>query len=185
MRKKSRVIVGPILRNSDSGILKLGTWRGIKRESCPKANQDQNQHHHLSSRPCESQQKQEHVTQSDLCQRIFKGKVGLRGRQRPKKDSEKNQDERAPDRVAEHVSERFPPPFSARDREWKRRAYQKRKSRLDQVMQRASLPIHVLGVEGNQSPHRTVRKGARHLRQTHPFPEHQRHHHPAECIERD
>jgi hypothetical protein len=77
MREKSGVIVSPILWNSDPGVVKVRTWRWIKRESCPKANQDQHQRHHLGSRTRESQQKQEYVTQSDLRQCVLKCKVSL------------------------------------------------------------------------------------------------------------
>ena len=77
VRKESAVIVRPIWRNADPGVVKLWTRRWIQRKGRPKADQDQHQRHDLGSRTRESQQKQEHVTQSDLRQCVFKCEVGL------------------------------------------------------------------------------------------------------------
>ena len=78
VREKSAVVVRPIWRNPDPGIVKLGTRRWIQGKRRPKADQDQHQRHYLGSRTRESQQKQEYVAQSDLRQCVFKCEVGLR-----------------------------------------------------------------------------------------------------------
>src|ERR1700730_17438212 len=115
MGEKSDVIVRPVLWNSDPGVVELRTWSWIKRESRPEANQDQHQRHHLCSYARESQQKEEYVPESDLRQCILECKVGLTRLQRPEKDSEKDQDQRAPDRMSKHVSEGLTLDFPARD----------------------------------------------------------------------
>ena len=91
MREESGVIVLPVLRNPYPRVVELGAGRGIKRERRPEANQDQHEHDHLGSHSRESQQKQEDVTQSDLCKRVFKCEVGLVGPQGTKKYPENNQ----------------------------------------------------------------------------------------------
>src|SRR6266487_2126847 len=128
MGEKSSVMMRPVLWNSDPAVVELRTGRGIKCESCPKANQDQHQRHHLGSHPRESQQKQEYVTQSDLRKCVLKCEVSLRRPQRAKKDSEKNQQQRASGRMRQHVSESLSLHFPARDRKRERRANQKRKA---------------------------------------------------------
>src|SRR5690348_10319884 len=105
MRKKSAVKVRPVLRNSDSGVVKPRSGRWIKRESCPEANQNEPQRHQLGAHTCESQQKQEYVSQSNLRQRVFKRKVRLPRPQGPEKDPEKDEDQGAPDRMPKHGSE--------------------------------------------------------------------------------
>src|SRR6266496_3824624 len=96
MSEKPGVIVRPILQNSHAGVVKLGAGDRIDCERCPKTNQDQHQRYDLSSHAGESQRKQEYVAQSDLCERVLEGEVGLRRMQRAENDAEENEDECAP-----------------------------------------------------------------------------------------
>src|SRR3954471_1850865 len=52
-------------------------------------------------------------------------------------------------------------------------------------MQRASLPVDVLGVVGDQRPDCAMGKGASYLGQAHSLAQHQDHHQAAECIQRE
>ena len=148
----------PNSRNSHPSVIKQRAGNRIKRERNPKTNQDHHQCHDLSSHARKSKHEKEYVSQSDLGESVFERPVGLRRMQRPEEDSEKDQDQRAPGRMSNHLAEGLTLRFPACDREGKRCANQKRECRLNQVMQRTSLPIYVLGVVGDECPYGAVRK---------------------------
>ena len=49
--EKSGVVVSPVRRDSDSGVVKQRTRRWIERKRCPKADEDQDQRQHLGFEP--------------------------------------------------------------------------------------------------------------------------------------
>src|SRR6476659_11292562 len=97
MGEKSRVVVSPVRGNTDASVIESRTRRGIERERSPEADQDQNESNHLRPYACESQQKEEDVTQSDLGESVFEGEVGLTRRQRPQENSKEDENECAAD----------------------------------------------------------------------------------------
>ena len=185
MREKAGVVVIPVLRNADGGIIEVGAWRGIESESRPEANQDQHERDHLRSHAREAEQEEEDVAQADLGERVLECEVGLIGPERSQEDAQEDQNESATDRVSQHLSEGFALHLSGRDRKGQCRADQERKGGLNEVVQRAALPFHVLGVVGDERPNRAVRKGPRHFGQMRAFVQHQHHDQPAEGIQRE
>src|SRR5215468_742892 len=108
MRQEPSVVVLPVRWNSDARIIEGRTGRRVQCERTPESNQDQKHHNDLRSYSCECDQKQRHVSQSDLGQRVFKRKIGLLMTNGSKQDPQENEHEGAPDRMAEQ----FPEPLS-------------------------------------------------------------------------
>src|ERR1700733_7928452 len=93
----------PIGGNSDSGILEAGSRGGIKRPSQPGAKKDGSESDPLIAHRTKGQQEQKGIAQADLRERVLKGEVGLAAVERAKEDPERNQEQRSPDCVGEHL----------------------------------------------------------------------------------
>src|ERR1700722_9484407 len=93
----------PIAGNSDCGIIEAGSWGGIERPSQPVAKQDGAESDPLITHGTKGQQEQEGIAQADLRERVFKGEVCLAAVERTKEDAERNQEQRSPDSVGEHL----------------------------------------------------------------------------------
>jgi hypothetical protein len=87
---------------------------------------------------------------------VFKGEVGLAAVERAKEDAERNQEQRPPDCVHEHLGKQGALPLAASDRIRKRYADQERKGWLDHIVQRTTEPLRVGLVEGKNFPEKTV-----------------------------
>jgi len=77
------------------------------------------------------------------------------------------------------IPEALPLRDAARNRIRQRHADQKRKSRLDRIVQRTSNPFRVRLVETQQTPEPVPRKRFRHFRKPQHFRHHQQHHQSA------
>src|SRR5437868_13123405 len=116
MGEKAGVVVIPVLRNADRGIIEVGARCGIESESRPEANQDEHKSDHLRSYLRKAKKEEEDVSHADLGERVLECEVGLTRPERPKEDAQENQDEGPADRVSKHLSEGFALQLSTCDR---------------------------------------------------------------------
>src|SRR5215469_11746377 len=117
MREESCVVVLPVCGNSHARVIKIWTRRRIQRKGSPETDQDQYRDDDLCSHFCESQQEQEYITEPDLGQRVFKGEIGLRLSNRPQENSQDDQNEGAPEGMAQHLPKGLSFCFPAGNRE--------------------------------------------------------------------
>ena len=112
-------------------------------------------------------------------ERVFKREVGLRPVHGPQENSQNNENESAPDGVAQLIAEAFAFGHAAGDGIGQRDPNQKRKRGLDGVMKRATGPLHVALVVTEKIPEPIPGERLRDLREAQHFGHHQKHHESA------
>ncbi len=115
---------------------------------------------------------------------VLERPVCLLAVQRAQEDPEEDERDAAPHRVQQHPVPALTAAGAADNRECHRRADEKRERRLNQVVQRAALPLDVRGVEGDELPEPVARERPAHGHEMHRFGEHQEHDEAAECVDR-
>src|ERR1700733_5456802 len=110
----------PIAGNSDRGIVETGSWNGIERPGQPVSKEDGAESDPLITHRTKRKQEQKGIAQSDLRKGVFKGEVCLAAVERAKEDAERNQEQRPPDCVREHLGKQGALPLAASDRIRKR-----------------------------------------------------------------
>src|ERR1700722_10748596 len=146
----------PIGGNSDCGIVEAGSRGGIERPGQPVARKNGAESDPLIAYRTKGQQEQEGIAQADLRERVFKGEVGLAAVERAKENAQRNQEQRSPDCVGEHLGKLLALPLAASDRIRKRYADQEREGGLDHIVQRTTEPLSVGLVEGKNLPENAV-----------------------------
>src|SRR5215472_5938489 len=124
MRQEPCVVVLPVRWHTDACVIEVRGGCRVQRERSPESNQNEDGRNYLRSYSCERQKKQEHVSQSDLGQRVFKREIGLLMANGSQQDSQQNEHKAPPDRMTEQFPETLPLSGPARNR--------KRHSRPDQ-----------------------------------------------------
>ena len=178
------VLLHPIGRDTDGGGIELRTGQRCHGEPCPVADENGQQCNHLSPHTPPGQKPQEGVAQTNLGERVLEGEIRLRGMRGAQRNAQRRQGQGPPQRVEEHPQEALIGLLARSDGPRQGQTHQKGKGRLDQVMERASLPLHVVLMVREEMPH-TVRG---HLggdgSQANHFARHEQHDEPAVGIHR-
>jgi hypothetical protein len=130
------------------------------------------------------EQEEEDVAQPDLGEDVLEREVRLRPVLRSQEDAERDQDEGAPDRMAELRGERLSPRAAAGHRERERHAHHEHERRLDQVPRNEAGPGDVIEPEGEPLCDAAVRELLRDARDPHDLRRHEQHRETAEHVER-
>ena len=108
-------------------------------------------------------------------ERVFKGEVGLAAVHGAEKDAERDQQQRAPDGVGQHLGECSAFPLPAPDGIGEGHAYQEGEGGLNHVMHGTAGPLGMGLVEGKNLPEETVIEVCVDFRKLQHFSHHQQH----------
>src|SRR5262249_19068432 len=95
---------------------------------------------------------QRRITEADLAQRIFERPIGLVCVRRAQEYAEQYEQDRSPNRVSSHSTERLTARYAVSDRVGQGNTHKKRKPRLNQVVERTAGPSHVALMVAEKSP---------------------------------
>ena len=152
-----------------------GRRRGVKRPRQPIPEEQRAQRGPLPFGRPEREQEEQRIAEPDLGQRVLEGEVGLRAVGGAQEDAQRDQQQRAPERVRKEVAEPAAAGHPGRDGVGQRHTHQKRKPGLDGIVQRATGPGDVRLVIGQKAPKGTSGKSFRHARQFQDLSHHQQH----------
>ena len=174
----------PIRRHADLRVIKVRPRHRIQRPRQPVADENHRQRRPLHSCAAQTKQEQQRIAQADLRQRVFEGPVRLRLAHRAQEDAQQDQQQRPPQRVTEQRGARLSARQATGDGEGQRHADEERERRLNQVMQRATHPGDVVGVEFQELPEAALGISRRDAPDVQHFRHHQEHDEASIRVER-
>ena len=178
------VLLHPIGRDTDARGVKLRTGQRSQSKPCPIPQKNGHQSNYLRPHTPPGQKPQEGIAQTNLGERVLEGEIRLRRMRRPQRDTQRRQGQSPPHRVEEHPQEALIRLLARSDGPRQGQTHQERKGRLDQVMERAPLPIHMILMVREKMPHTVGGHVSGHGSETNHFASHQQHHEPAVGIHR-
>src|ERR1039457_5669309 len=169
-------VMVPVRWNSYGSVIETGPRSRIERPCQPIAEEEGAERGPLPTWTAMSKQEGERVSQADLGERVFKGKVRLRAACGTQEDPEGDEEEASPDGMRQLMTEALPILGAAVDGIRKRDADQKRESGLNGVVKTHACPFDVGLVEGKYAPEPAVGKGTGDFGEAHDFAHHEQHH---------
>ena len=174
-REAGEQVAVPIGGDADGGPGEVRSGRGIEGPGEPVADEDGAEGGPEPAEPAEGEKEGEGVAETDLGEGVLKGEVGHGAMDGAKEEAEDDEQEAAPDRVAEHAAEGSAALLAAAQRVGKRDADEEGEGRLDGVVEAHADPFDVGLVVAEELPDVAVRVGLRYLRKGHHFAHHEQH----------
>ena len=165
----------PVVRHSHGSVVEIGVRRRVQCPCQPVGEENPSQRGPLPARTNECKQKGKGVTKANLGQRVLEGEVGDGALGGAKKDSQRHQQETAPDGMAQHALEAGAFLLTASQGVWKRNPDQEGEGRLDHVVEAHPRPLNVGLVVGQKPPKEIVWERKSYVCKLKDFPHHQEH----------
>src|SRR5262249_47126342 len=160
---ESREEMSPVRRYADGRVVEVGRRQRVEDERRPVADEDGGERDPLVADGPEGEQEQKAVAEPDLGERVLEREVRLRLSHRAQPHAQEHEDERAPEGVGHELALGLARRAPARERERQGHADQEREGRLDEVVERAVGPLHVVLVMAEERPERGTDIAARGL----------------------